>query len=669
MIEGPTEFVLRQRRGAMLFAAYAVLSCLLAYHVLSVEQTAIQACRRGFWTDSALRAMRSPAAPARVDTGVARVVLVVVDGLRLDAARRAAWFPDAEDAAELEARSEVPSLSTPSRAALFTGAPPDISGIVGNKGAGGPLVGDTLFGRVAAAGLRSSFIVEDPVEVSLASDIDPVDARALLVQRQPSEDFDATAFWRVDELKGDYALRALNASSASALVYVSLTSPDNVGHLRSAVSRDYADAVANASRVVRRIAGALDGSTALVLVSDHGHGNPGGHGGTEPSVVRVPLYVYRRGSGLSRAPRTGCPYRLSDVAPTVAALLGLEPPRQSEGVAVPEALGLVPGAALRPVARAHWEHMKQYAQRFAAATEGFASQGDRRAATQEDAPQAQGTANDSEAAAWYVGATRDAALAVGGCRAKSLARHHKRNGLSTAAFCLVFCAVPFALMQRATACDPLSALTFVCRRTRVSPTRRPNVVALLLSLAAWALVLGLSWSIVLVAERAVVHPWGEWSISMTMVATDSELPMHFGLVLSTGLLTSMAVYLFVYVALARRRARRLIYLMRHYSAAWACCVLVLSVCAASASYFLVPGWLEAPFLDAGDWVERFRSLVGLCIALAAAVVPVGAVLVWPSEPIPWLADMYRRKAASAGDIEAASGSYSIVMQQFSDRDS
>jgi len=65
---------------------------------------------------------------------------------------------------------------------------------------------------------------------------------------------------------------------------------------------------------------------ALVVTSDHGHVDEGGHGGTEREVVRIPIVVW--GAGVTRGTRAG---RGRDVGPTIARLLGIGPLSHATG--------------------------------------------------------------------------------------------------------------------------------------------------------------------------------------------------------------------------------------------------------------------------------------------------------------------------------------------------
>lgn len=104
--------------------------------------------------------------------------------------------------------------------------------------------------------------------------------------------------------------------------------------------------------------GLADPDVLLVVSSDHGeefgeHGGLG-HGTTlYEEAVRVPLLV-RWPARLPQGVRSPAPVSLIDVFPTLAALLGLEPPAAAHGVALP----LADPAAIPAVREIHLETMR-----------------------------------------------------------------------------------------------------------------------------------------------------------------------------------------------------------------------------------------------------------------------------------------------------------------------
>ena len=152
----------------------------------------------------------------------------------------------------------------------------------------------------------------------------------------------------------------------------------------------YVTALGAAAEHIEDLVLELDASTTLLIASDHGHVDRGGSGGSEAHSVDVPLIAYRAGSMLGlkakevppafsirttpRARRErplegvdggvdgsvdegrraqhggtssrygpgplGVGWKTVDIAPTIAAVLGLPVPRQSEGVPISPLLPL-----------------------------------------------------------------------------------------------------------------------------------------------------------------------------------------------------------------------------------------------------------------------------------------------------------------------------------------
>jgi hypothetical protein len=110
--------------------------------------------------------------------------------------------------------------------------------------------------------------------------------------------------------------------------------------------------------ILERVLGPVDLTTStIVLVADHGHTDSGGHGGLEPEVVDVPLVM--AGAGV-RPGVTLVDAYLVDVAPTIAALLGLPAPGHALGRTLVEALTYAPeeARALRDVDGRRWARLQ-----------------------------------------------------------------------------------------------------------------------------------------------------------------------------------------------------------------------------------------------------------------------------------------------------------------------
>ncbi|CAF1363512.1 unnamed protein product [Rotaria sordida] len=96
--------------------------------------------------------------------------------------------------------------------------------------------------------------------------------------------------------------------------------------------------------------------TVFIITSDHGHVNVGGHGGDAHTLKTVPLIVYAKDSQLASVQNSLPVYSTFDtvdIATTIAALLGVPVPRQSEGSFISPLI-----SALVPASK--WHHLYRH---------------------------------------------------------------------------------------------------------------------------------------------------------------------------------------------------------------------------------------------------------------------------------------------------------------------
>ncbi|CAB3231757.1 unnamed protein product [Arctia plantaginis] len=117
---------------------------------------------------------------------------------------------------------------------------------------------------------------------------------------------------------------------------------DHIGHLEGARSSKIKPKLLEMDEVVKKIFMAMqkwDRNGVLLVCGDHGMRDAGGHGGSSPSEVLVPLLV-------AKSSDFSCPHPLGpgptvaqvDVAPTISWLLGGPPPGDSVGRILPALL-------------------------------------------------------------------------------------------------------------------------------------------------------------------------------------------------------------------------------------------------------------------------------------------------------------------------------------------
>jgi hypothetical protein len=90
----------------------------------------------------------------------------------------------------------------------------------------------------------------------------------------------------------------LDALGRHDLVVVHLSGPDDAAHLHGGDSPQYRAALRQADSALGRLIGRAGPETAVVVTSDHGVTDRGGHAGPEPEVLETPVVV--RGPGLPR---------------------------------------------------------------------------------------------------------------------------------------------------------------------------------------------------------------------------------------------------------------------------------------------------------------------------------------------------------------------------------
>lgn len=259
-----------------------------------------------------------------------RVVLVVSDGLRDDIARtlpNIKALADRPDAAFRRAVTGVPSLSRPGSIALLCGVGPNQSGFPLNESRGVVDV-ECLFDVVAASGGRSAV---GGVGEGFSARFDPSETHVFARTRSEDE----SAYVPDDQESFDLSLRALE--SDARFVYLYFPDVDEQSHLYGALSEPALEAAVRFDSYLGEIASRLDlDRETLVVTSDHGHRDQGGHGGYEWLARRSPLLMVGRGvKGGSTADAAQV-----DIAPTIAALLGVGRPRHAEGKPLFESLDL-----------------------------------------------------------------------------------------------------------------------------------------------------------------------------------------------------------------------------------------------------------------------------------------------------------------------------------------
>lgn len=251
----------------------------------------------------------------------AKVVIVLVSGLGYDDSL-ALGLPALEQlrqaGADMAVESTPPTYSQTSWATLVTGAPPETNDAppvdlpVTDLH---PLAVDTIFARAHDAGLQTALL-----------------GAAAWRRLIPRNQLDTIYFTDQSGPEADASIMEaalpLVANDETKLVLVHLTQVDEAGHHLGAESDIYRQAAQQVDVYLGQISQAMDlNRSTLMVLADHGHTPDGGHGGDEVEVIWQPLVII----GQSVIPGSYSDIHQTDIAPTIAALLGLGIPAASQG--------------------------------------------------------------------------------------------------------------------------------------------------------------------------------------------------------------------------------------------------------------------------------------------------------------------------------------------------
>jgi len=252
-----------------------------------------------------------------------RVILVLVDGLRLDASRNMPRLNELRQrGADLSVRVGQPSLSYPSWTVIVSGVWQEVSGVTTNWYEGEVRV-DTIFKAARDAGMPAVVVGGGGWKKLYGSHL----TEFVKVPGPEDENAPPEAWAQMDSDSYRLSTQALD-DYPEGLILVYFGGTDELAHLYGGVSSQYLDEVQRVDGYIGLLAERLDPEKdVLIVTADHGHVDAGGHGGWEQSVLHVPLVM------VGKAIRHGVyTERLqADIAPTIAALLGIPIPVHAQG--------------------------------------------------------------------------------------------------------------------------------------------------------------------------------------------------------------------------------------------------------------------------------------------------------------------------------------------------
>ena len=263
----------------------------------------------------------TPPAERVDDPEAPRLVLIMIDGLGLDASRSMTALNTLRGyGSDMVAITPQPSLSYPTWTAILSGSPPDISGVTTNWFDSAVPV-ETIIDVALEDGYRVGVVGPDSFGTLYLDGYEGWSAlETYLLPWDEDGEYMSTGYVNA-------ALEIIEGHSPQLLV-LHLPDADETAHSYGPDSEEYRDVVGRIDTdIARFVEQVQDERTTFVITSDHGHIPGGGHGGWEDDATRVPVIMVGRGVASQRDEMM----RQIDIAPTVAGLMGLRVPTHSAG--------------------------------------------------------------------------------------------------------------------------------------------------------------------------------------------------------------------------------------------------------------------------------------------------------------------------------------------------
>lgn len=275
-----------------------------------------------------------------------RVEIVLLDGLRYDKFMEHPKFQEIladnnimKDAQYTEITCSLPSMSLPNWLTIMTGAPPEVHGLLNNILA--PETGfDSMFGRVMFENNTFCGITGSTTFPALVkSQLSPLVGDGGVAPSFGPLGSSTNAYYAdIERLK--ITKQAMTGSINFDLFLSHFSDIDIQGHafgVDKKYNKDdtYYRACGEKADIFREILNTADENTVVIMISDHGQVDAGGHGGTSEQNMNVPIMAYKKNSNFGSFKGTDFfpkeTWNNLDVAATVTALLGLPAPAQTEG--------------------------------------------------------------------------------------------------------------------------------------------------------------------------------------------------------------------------------------------------------------------------------------------------------------------------------------------------
>jgi len=274
-----------------------------------------------------LHSVEPPPAPASIRPGAplaprlsARLLLVIVDGLRYDVATDPVRMPHFAAAMQNHTSGEIwagrVSMTTSAVLTLGTGQRGRLEQVIRNVSAHAPPHNSWLE-NAKAQGLRLGVVGDHAWDQLFGAHFDEkrLDPDGVAID----VDFNAQSFANTREL----------LSGQLDAIVAHFVTPDHQGHAYGIRSLRYTEHIHGFDQELATLLSALPKNFTVVVTSDHGAADSGTHGTDVPVQRRSPIFAY--GPGIRDGVHLPDPLDQLDLSATLPVLLGVSPPAHGTG--------------------------------------------------------------------------------------------------------------------------------------------------------------------------------------------------------------------------------------------------------------------------------------------------------------------------------------------------
>ena len=249
-----------------------------------------------------------------------KVILVLVDGLRPDSIPLCghSFLPEIarKSLSTMNASTVIPSITLPCHMSLFHSVDPGRHGILTNIWVPQVRPVKGICEKLREAGKKSAFFYnwEELRDLSRPGSLD----YSCYISEQYNSDTD---------IKVTNAAKQYIEEYLPDFVFIYLGETDIFGHDYGWMSKEYLNAVNNASCCIEKLYNAFSDRYVFIIIADHG-GHDRSHGTDMPDDMTIPVIISGKNIEAGELPSDT---NIKDIAPTVVHLLGVEADDDWEG--------------------------------------------------------------------------------------------------------------------------------------------------------------------------------------------------------------------------------------------------------------------------------------------------------------------------------------------------